>query len=113
MDKLIEVFSTAEGAVYQDDLAKGWVVDFGGKRCHFDYRCFLKLRDGIYRIDIEDKLLNHAAAADIEIIFICACEHTYVLTLLEVIAMRDLLEGTFVMLELNQIINNALYNVPA
>jgi|SRR6185312_1152188 len=104
-----EVFSTSKGSVYQNDKTRKWEVDFAGKRADFDYRCLLKLRDGIYRIDIEDKLLNHAAAADVEIIFICACDHTYVLSLLEVIALRELLEGTFAMLELNSIIHDALH----
>jgi len=107
-----EVFSTAHGAVYQNDAARCWVVDFGGKQANFDYRCLLKLRDCLYRIDVEEKLLHHAAAPDVEIIFICACEHTYVLSLLQVINLRDLLQGTFVMLELNQIIYNALYRLP-
>src|ERR1700761_660881 len=104
-----EVFTTAQGSVYQNDINRKWEVDFAGKKAAFDYRCLLKLRDSIYRIDIEDKLLNHAAAADVEIIFICACEHTYVLSLLQVIALRELLEGTFAMLELNSIIYDALH----
>jgi len=48
----------------------------------------------------------------VEIIFICACDHTYVLSLLQVINLREILQGTFVMLELNQIIYNALYRLP-
>jgi hypothetical protein len=107
-----EVFSTAHGAVYQDDAARCWVVDFGGKQANFDYRCLLKLRDCLYRIDVEEKLLYHVTEPDVEIIFICACDHTYVLSLLQVIALRELLQGTFVMLELNQIIYNALYRLP-
>ncbi len=107
-----EVFSTAHGAVYQNDAERCWVVDFAGKQAKFDYRCLLKLRDCLYRIDVEDKLLNHASAPDVEIIFICACDHSYVLSLLQVIALREILQGTFVMLELNQIIYNALYRLP-
>jgi hypothetical protein len=107
-----EVFSTAHGAVYQDDASRCWVVDFGGKQANFDYRCLLKLRDCLYRIDVEEKLLHHAAEPDVEIIFICACDHTYVLSLLQVINLREILQGTFVMLELNQIIYNALYRLP-
>lgn len=107
-----EVFSTAHGAVYQDDASRCWLVDFAGKKANFDYRCLLKLRDCLYRIDVEEKLLQHAAEPDVEIIFICACDHTYVLSLLQVIALRELLQGTFVMLELNQIVYNALYRLP-
>ena len=106
---IAEVFTTLHGTVFQDDVNRCWTVDFAGKQASFNYRCLLKLREGVYRIDIEDKLLNHTTAPDVEIIFICACEHSYVLTLAEVIALRELLEGTFVMLQLNAIIQNALY----
>ena len=106
-----EVFSTAHGAVYQDDAARCWVVDFGGKQANFDYRCLLKLRDCLYRIDVEEKLLHHAAEPDVEIIFICACDHCYVLSLIQIIAMKELLQGTFVMLELNHILQDRLHRV--
>lgn len=104
-----EVFKTAHGAVYQNDAERCWQVDFAGKSARFDYRCLLKLRTAIYRIDIEDRLLASDQSPDVEIIFICACDHCYVLSLSQIITLRDLLEGTFVMLELNQIIQNRLY----
>jgi hypothetical protein len=110
--QVAEVFKTEYGTVYQDDAAKRWVIDFAGKQAAFDYRCLLKLRDRIYNIDIEAKLFN-PKASDFEIIFICACDHTYVLSLIQIVTLRELLQGTFVMLELNQIIHNTLYRIPA
>lgn len=110
---LTEVFITAYGAVYQNDAERCWQVDFNGKRAKFDYRNLLKLRTAIYRIDIEQRLLDSSLSPDVEIIFICACDHSYVLNLKQVIALRNLLEGTFVMLELNQIIYDRLYRVGA
>ena len=107
-----EVFRTDSGAVYQNDAERCWQVSFAGKTARFDYRCLLKLKTAIYRIDIEQRLLD-AASPDVEIVFICACDHSYVLNLLEVIALRELLAGTFVMLELNQIIHDRLYRVIA
>lgn len=110
---LTEVFSTAHGAVFQNDIDRCWQVNFAGKNARFDYRCLLKLRTTIYRIDIEQQLLDSTQSPDVEIISICACDHCYVLSLAQIIALRDLLEGTFVMLELNQIIYDRLYRVPA
>jgi hypothetical protein len=106
-----EVYRTSDGAVYQDDNEHCWYVDFGGKLAKFDYRCFLKLRKAIYHINIEERLLNSTKSPDVEIVFICACEHCYVLSLLQIIAFKDLLEGTFVMLELNRIIHDKLHRV--
>lgn len=110
---LAEVYSTVKGAIYQSDSEKCWYVDFAGKMAKFDYRNILKLKKAIYAIDIEEILLNSSKSADVEIVFICACEHCYVLTLLEIISFKELLEGTFVMLSLNQILHDRLYRIAA
>jgi hypothetical protein len=103
-----DVFKTTKGAIYQCDEERCWYVDFAGKVAKFDYRCLLKLRKSVYHIDIEQALLNTTKDPDVEIIFICACDHCYVLTLVQIIALKELLEGTFVMLELNRILNDKL-----
>ena len=105
------VFSTKNGAVYQCDAERCWYVDFAGKAAKFDYRCLLKLKKAVYNVDIEAKLLNSSKDPDVEIIFICACDHTYILTLLQIIALKEILEGTFVMLQLNNIIQDCIYRV--
>ncbi len=112
LDQWTDVFQTSAGAIYQSDAERCWYVDFAGKVAKFDYRCLLKLRKAVYHIDIEQALLNTTKDPDVEIIFICACDHCYVLSLLQIIALKELLEGTFVMLELNHIIHDRLYNIP-
>ena len=106
-----DVFGTQNGAVYQCDAERCWYVDFAGKVARFDYRCLLKLKKAVYNVDIEAKLLDSSKDPDVEIIFICACDHTYILTLLQIIALKEILEGTFVMLQLNNIIQDRLYRV--
>lgn len=106
-----EVFSTKNGAIYQSDSENCWYIDFAGKLARFDYRNLLKLKKAVYQIDIEDKLLNSDQSADLEIIFICACDHCYVLSLLQIIKLKDLLQGTFAMLELNHIIFDRLHRI--
>jgi hypothetical protein len=106
-----EVFSTVKGAIYQSDSEGCWYVDFAGKLAKFDYRNLLKLKKAVYHIDIENLLLSSDKAPDLEILFICACEHCYVLSLIEIIALKELLQGTFVMLELNHIIFDRLHRL--
>lgn len=106
-----EVFATQSGAIFQSDSENCWYVDFAGKLARFDYRNLLKLKKAVYQVDIEEKLLASDKTADIEIIFICACDHSYVLSLLELIKLKELLQGTFVMLELNHIIHDCLYRL--
>lgn len=109
--KLTEVFTTASGSIYQSDSEGCWYVDFAGKMARFDYRCLLKLKKAVYHIDIETILLDSSKSPDVEIVFICACDHCYVLSILEIIALKELLQGTFTMLELNHIIYDRLYRL--
>lgn len=107
----LDVFSTKNGAVYQSDAERCWYVDFAGKVAKFDYRCLLKLKKAVYNVDIEAKLLETSKDPDVEILFICACDHCYILSLLQIIALKELLEGTFVMLQLNHILQDKLYRL--
>ena len=106
-----EVFATQSGAIFQSDSENCWYIDFAGKLARFDYRNLLKLKKAVYQVDIEEKLLSSDKTADVEIIFICACDHSYVLSLLELIKLKELLQGTFVMLELNHMIHDCLYRL--
>ena len=106
-----EVFSTTKGAIYQSDSESCWYIDFAGKLARFDYRNLLKLQKAVYQIDIEHLLLKSDKAPDLEILFICACDHCYVLSLIEIIALKELLQGAFVMLELNHIIFDRLHRL--
>ena len=108
-----EVFSTEKGSIYQSDSENCWYIDFAGKLARFDYRNLLKLRKAIDNIDIEKTLLTSDLSPDVEIIFICACDHCYVLSLLQVIGLKELLQGAFVMLELNHIIQDRLFRIVA
>lgn len=109
--EFVEVFQTNRGSVFQSDKQNCWYVDFAGKLARFDYRSMMKLRKAIYAIDIEALLLSSELTPDLEIVFICACDHCYVLTLLEIIDFKQLLEGTFVMLELNRILHDRVYRL--
>lgn len=111
--KFSEVYSTVHGAIYQSDSENCWYIDFSGKLARFDYRNFLKLKKAVYNIDIEGLLMDNTKSADVEIIFICACDHCYVLSLLQIISLKELIEGAFVMLDLNHILNDRLRRIVA
>ncbi len=110
---MTEVFSTNKGGIFQSDAERCWYVNFAGKNARFDYQCLLKLRKAVYNVDIESILLDTTKSPDVEIIFICACDHCYVLTLMQIIELKEILEGAFVMLDLNCIIQDRLYRIYA
>ena len=108
-----EVYSTSKGAIYQSDTENCWYIDFASKLARFDYRNLLKLKKAVYQIDIDALLLDNTKTPDLEIIFICACDHCYVLSLIQIIELKELLQGSFVMLELNHIIFDRLNRIVA
>lgn len=108
-----EVFSTSNGSIYQSDRESCWYVNFNGKVARFDYRSMLILKKAIYKLDVAQLLMNSTKSADLEIVFICASDHFYILSILEIIEFKELLEGTFVMLNLNQLLHDCLYRIPA
>src|SRR5690606_3723001 len=109
---LHEVFHTPLGAVYQSDKECCLYVDFNGKRAKFNYSCLLRLKRKIEAVDVEQMLMN-PYASDVEIISIAACDDCYVLNALEILAFKELLQGTFVMFQLNHIIKDCLQRIPA
>lgn len=109
--QLEEVFSTSAGAVYQADSERCLYIDFAGKHSKLNFLCLVRLKSAVEKVDIEGMLLD-AAAPDLEIISICACEHCFILNATEILALRELLQGAFVMFKLNHLIKDCLYRLP-
>lgn len=111
--QLKEIYSTANGCVYQCDRKRCFVVDFGGYMTEFKLPCFFALKKLVDNIDLEHMVLNPSKSSDIEIISPCGSDRCYVLTLPELIEFKELLSGTRVMLQLNSILHERLYRIPA
>lgn len=109
--QLTEVFGTTAGVVYQCDLEECWHVDFGGKVARFNYMSLLRLKRCLEDVSVEKMLLDPAKGNDFEIISLTACDHLYVLTAIEILAFKELLHGTFVMLKLNHLVKDCLCRV--
>jgi hypothetical protein len=109
---LEEVFRTENGCIYQSDAENCYYVAFADKTVKFKLKCLFRLKAILDKIDLARMASDVRRAADVEIISLCACEHCYVLTLPQIIAFRELLDGAKVMLELNSIIHERLRRVP-
>jgi len=107
-----EVFRTEHGCVYQSDVEKAVYMEFAGKTDRYTIQCFQRLKKAVFRINLEEMATDTNRANAVEIIALRACEHCYVLTLKEILVFRELLEGAFVMFELNSIIQERLYAHP-
>jgi hypothetical protein len=106
-----EIFSTPAGSVYQSDKENCFYLDFHNKKARFSIVCLFRLKKIIDKIDVESMMMDAKRSSDVEIVSLCACEHVYVLSVTEVIALKELLQGTKVMIELNSILRERLYRV--
>lgn len=108
-----EIYSTDNGCIYQCDKKRCFAVDFGGYLTEFKLPCFFALKKLVDSIDIEAMALDPSKSSDVEIISPCGSDRCYVLTLPQLIEFKELLSGARVMLQLNSILHERLYRIPA
>jgi hypothetical protein len=111
--KFKEIYRTPNGCVYQSDEKRCFVIDFGGFVTDYKFPCFFALKKLVDQIDVDAMLLDPSNSSDVEIISPCGSERCYVLTLSQVLEFKELLAGARVMLQLNSILHERLYRIPA
>ncbi|HAI75334.1 MAG TPA: hypothetical protein DCM08_03730 [Microscillaceae bacterium] len=109
----ISLFENSFGVVYQSNTDRKFWLVFRDEPIGFNVLCFYKFKRLVDAIDLPTLLEDASKAADLEIISMCDCERCLVLSITEIIALKELLAGTQVMLELNSILYERLYSVPA
>ena len=101
-----ELFRTSKGVIYQHDITSSFTMEFLGKTAVFKVQEFLHFKKSIDKINLTDLLLGDCP--DLQIIHHKFSNHLFVVTLCDLVAMKELLAGAKVMLELNSILNNRL-----
>jgi hypothetical protein len=107
INTLNELFRTDKGVVYQDDINSRFTLEFMGRKVSFKVHQFLHFKRSIDSINLEDLFLNDIHA-DLQIIHHRNTDQLLVVTLCELVALKELLSGAKVMLELNSIICSRL-----
>ncbi|UKT65634.1 hypothetical protein [Pedobacter mucosus] len=110
INELINVFSNNHGSVYQSDKLNCFYLDFGGKFARFNCTSLKKIKKVVENIDVDALLLN-TKKANFELITFNGCDHIYLLDVLEIVALKDLLQGAFTMFKLNHLISDCLYRL--
>ncbi len=108
--ELLEVFTTKAGTVYQSDRQNCLFLEFADQQYKLSFRSFSDLKKIIDNMDLEH-MCTHTLHADIEIFFLK--EHCFILSGLQVIGLKELLQGAFVMFRLNHIIKDCLHRLAA
>ena len=99
----IEIYANKSGRVYQCDHKQCFHIHFAGYRISLKVKDFLKFKKLVEGIDL-DHLILEVNQADIEILHLHGSDHFFILTICELIALKDLLEGSKAMLELYRIL---------
>jgi hypothetical protein len=107
-----EIFITESGAVYQSNRERCFWLVFKAELTALRVNDFYQLKKIIHSIDLDAMALNPDKAFDYEIVALNGTERCFILTLSEILALRELLAGASVMLELNSIIYERLYSIP-
>lgn len=105
---LVEIFTTTTGAVYQCDGRNRVLVNFAGQLTTLKVDAFLRLKRAVDNVDLEEMAASTSRAADVEIISVCGCERCYVLTLPELYAFKELLDGAKFAMTLNSVLHECL-----
>ncbi|MEM6264474.1 MAG: hypothetical protein AAGI38_18310 [Bacteroidota bacterium] len=109
VDMQIEVYANEHGSVYQCDRTNRLILDFGGVQVSFRVNDFLRLKDRVFGIDLECMACPIRPGAEVKLLIPDNCERCFVLSLRDVLGLRDLLEGALCMLELNSILHERLH----
>ncbi len=106
--ELVEVFVTDKGGVYQCDRENCLYLDFSGKVSKLKFQSLNDLKKIIDQVDLCHMctLIEHA---DIEIILLK--DHLFVLSGLQVIDLKEILQGAFTMFKLNNILKDCLHRL--
>lgn len=110
---MISIYETQNGHVAQLDRENCLLVSFKDMEYKLKICSFIALKSKIDRIDIESKLLSSRRCDSLEIIPICHSENILVLTLDEILEIRDLFSGVVVLLELNSIVHQRIHRAVA
>jgi hypothetical protein len=105
---ITELFRTEKGVVYQDDQNSCFTLDFMGRKAIFKVYEFLHFKRSIDNINLADLFLNDVDQ-DLQIIHHKNSDQLFLITLCDLVALKELLSGAKVMLELNSIICSRLY----
>lgn len=106
---LDEIFRTPVGVVYQCNRKNIFWLAFAGGISAFKIQELLNLKKKVEQINLVEMAQNPARVADIVILNPLQSERCFVLTLTDALNLRELLQGTKVMLDLNSMLHECLH----
>ena len=103
-----EVFRTSHGAVYQCSRKNCYWLEFQDTTTAFKISDFFLFKKRIDAMDIARMLADTARSADFEIIMPHRTERCFILSVQDILNLKEILAGAKFMIELNSEIKRAL-----
>lgn len=104
-----EVYRNRLGCIYQDDQQNCYLLEYNGYATSLSVNCFFHIKKQIDQVDIAAVINDPSPEADITIIAPHSCDRVFVLTLAELLEIKELFAGARVMLDLNSIVQERIY----
>lgn len=96
-----EVFTTEVGAVYQCSRKNCYWLEFQDTTTSFSVTDFFTFKKRVDNIDIENMLCDSSRSSDFEILMPFRTERCFILSVEDVLNLREILDGAKFMIELN------------
>ena len=104
-DSWQELYQNTKGTVYQCALTNRFIVDFCGEQTAFSVLDFRQFRRMVEAVDLRQMALMTDDAHDVAILSPPRTDRCFVLTLCELVHLRDLLSGTRFVQDLYRLID--------
>ena len=108
-NQLEQLYNTDFGAVYQCNSKNCYWLELGGEWHPLNVSDFLFFKREIDSIDIVSMLNNPSRTADVVILHSYRAKRCFVFSALEILHVKELLDATRFIIELNSLIKERLY----
>ncbi|MGV3508058.1 MAG: hypothetical protein ACO1N7_02125 [Sphingobacteriaceae bacterium] len=101
---IVEVFRTGCGSVSQCNKTNSYILEYSGVVSSFKARDFIDFIKRINNINLEEMLLSSSRVTDVAVLMPPYSDRCFVLTLTDVLNLKDLLNGAKFALHLNSVL---------
>lgn len=108
-DHLIEVFRTNRGAVYQSNRTNKYFLEFLNYSSFFKPGDFLHFKQQVECINLEKMLQCQSRSGDIALLMPHYSDCCFILSIPDIVDLKELLTGAKFMLQLNSMVHECLY----
>jgi hypothetical protein len=101
---IIEVFKTESGTVSQCNKTNIYILEYLGVSTSFKASDFIDFTKRVNQINLEEMIFSSLAVTDVTVLMPPYCNRCFVLSLTDVLNLRELLSGAKFALHLNSVI---------